>query len=194
VSEKRNVGSTRADKDSLVDLLGDDSRQTHEDAGNETNAQDLLADIFGIGGSSTATTPKPKPSKPVDDIMSLFGNTASTSARSGLSDDSLVDSTAVQSQQTSGIVRTAARAAEGAMPQTTLTSASASTRSVLQQYTAYEKNGLKITLTPKTNPSQPGMVQILVRFTSSASATLENVNFQAAVPKVWRRRLSSYRY
>jgi AP-1 complex subunit gamma-1 len=184
VSEKRNVGSTRADKDSLVDLLGDDGQQTHEDAGNEANAHDLLADIFGIGGSSTATTPKPTPSKPVDDIMSLFGNNVSKSARSGLSDDPLVGNPAVQSQQTTGNVRTADRVAETSMAQNTLTSAATAPRSVLQQYTAYEKNGLKITLTPKTNPSQPGMVQILVRFTSSASDTLENVNFQAAVPKV----------
>jgi AP-1 complex subunit gamma-1 len=116
--------------------------------------------------------------------MSLFGNNVSKSARSGLSDDPLVGNPAVQSQQTTGNVRTADRVAETSMAQNTLTSAATAPRSVLQQYTAYEKNGLKITLTPKTNPSQPGMVQILVRFTSSASDTLENVNFQAAVPKV----------
>jgi len=52
----------------------------------------------------------------------------------------------------------------------------------LQSYPAYEKNGLKITLTPKTSPAQAGVVQILARFTSSQS--VENVNFQVAVPKV----------
>jgi AP-1 complex subunit gamma-1 len=52
----------------------------------------------------------------------------------------------------------------------------------LQSYPAYEKNGLKITLTPKTSPAQAGVVQILARFTSTQS--IENVNFQVAVPKV----------
>jgi len=52
----------------------------------------------------------------------------------------------------------------------------------LQSYPAYEKNGLKITLTPKTSPAQAGVVQILARFTSTQS--VENVNFQVAVPKV----------
>lgn len=55
----------------------------------------------------------------------------------------------------------------------------------LQSYTAYEKNGLKITLTPKTAPSPNGqqtMVQILARFT--ASETVEGVGFQVAVPRV----------
>ena len=188
VSEKRSVGSTRPDKDSLVDLLGDEGQQTHDDVGNEANAHDLLADIFGIGGSSTAITPKPTPSKPVDDIMSLFGNNGSTSARSGLPDNHLPTSPAVQSQQMSGNVRIADHATEKSVSRDTSMPASAAPRSGLQQYTAYEKNGLKITLTPKINPSQPGMVQILVRFTSSASDTLENVNFQAAVPKVWRYR------
>jgi AP-1 complex subunit gamma-1 len=53
----------------------------------------------------------------------------------------------------------------------------------LQSYTAYEKNGLKITLTPKVNPAQQGMVQILARFTATGDG-VRNVNFQAAVPKV----------
>jgi AP-1 complex subunit gamma-1 len=58
----------------------------------------------------------------------------------------------------------------------------------LQSYPAYEKNGLKITLTPKTSPAQAGVVQILARFTSTQS--VENVNFQVAVPKVSSPRAS----
>jgi AP-1 complex subunit gamma-1 len=52
----------------------------------------------------------------------------------------------------------------------------------LQSYPAYEKNGLKITLTPKISPTQPGVVQILARFT--ATEGIQGVNFQVAVPKV----------
>lgn len=52
----------------------------------------------------------------------------------------------------------------------------------LQSYPAYDKNGLKITLTPKVSPAQPGVVQILARFTSTQS--VDSVNFQVAVPKV----------
>lgn len=53
-----------------------------------------------------------------------------------------------------------------------------------QAYTAYEKNGLKITLTPRLSPTQPGVVQILARFTAFDGAKIEAVNFQAAVPRV----------
>lgn len=52
----------------------------------------------------------------------------------------------------------------------------------LQTYPAYDKNGLKITLTPKVSPTQPGVVQILARFTSTQQ--VDSVNFQVAVPKV----------
>ncbi|PWN91589.1 golgi adaptor HA1/AP1 adaptin gamma subunit [Acaromyces ingoldii] len=107
VSEKRAVGSTRTDKDSLLDLMGDEAPGPSN--GNSSlgaaagggssaqNTQDLLADIFGgmdtqdstpagAGGagaglmSPSQTSAPPKSS--VDDIMGLFG-APSTSQQGG---------------------------------------------------------------------------------------------------------------
>jgi AP-1 complex subunit gamma-1 len=58
----------------------------------------------------------------------------------------------------------------------------------LQSYPAYDKNGLKITLTPKTG-AQPGVVQILARF--SATANIEGVNLQVAVPKTQQLQMQA---
>lgn len=54
----------------------------------------------------------------------------------------------------------------------------------LTSYTAYDKNELKITLTPQTSPTKPGVVMILARFQVSGSSPVTGLNFQAAVPKV----------
>lgn len=88
VSEKREVGSTRRDKDALLDLMGDEG-STSTDATVATNGvkqqttQDLLADIFGGMGdepssSSAAAMASPSagaPKSTMDDIMGLFGST-----------------------------------------------------------------------------------------------------------------------
>jgi AP-1 complex subunit gamma-1 len=54
----------------------------------------------------------------------------------------------------------------------------------LTSYTAYEKNELKITLTPQTSAAQPGTVMILARFQVAGSSPATGLSFQAAVPKV----------
>lgn len=103
VSEKRAVGSTRTDKDALLDLMGDETPGPSNGgatfgsgaagSGSAQNTQDLLADIFGgmdtqdSAASSGAGLVSPSqtsaPSKTsVDDIMGLFGST-STSSQSG---------------------------------------------------------------------------------------------------------------
>jgi AP-1 complex subunit gamma-1 len=51
-------------------------------------------------------------------------------------------------------------------------------------YTAYDKNELKITLTPQTSAAKPGIVLILARFQVTGSNEATSLNFQAAVPKV----------
>lgn len=186
VSEKRNVGSTRTDTDSLVDLMGDDTQGPNTETTSSVNAHDLLADIFGGSSDPAPSAVSSKPANPVNDIMSLFGN--SDSARSpGQGPGSAVANSA---DLPSGLLASGSAVPSGTSQQQAgkdaPTEVPTQAKSTLQQYTAYEKNDLKITLTPKVNPSQPGMVQILVRFTATASVTLENVNFQAAVPKVSR--------
>lgn len=152
VSEKKPVGSTRQDKDSLVDLMGDEQAPAASQSSSQPATQDLLADLFGGGGgsSSQSASTSAAPRSTVDDIMGLFGNSSQPSS--------------------------SAAPAPSAAP-----AAPAPAKPSLQSYTAYSKNGLKITLTPKTSPTQPGMVQILARFT--AEEPVESVNFQAAVPK-----------
>lgn len=101
VSEKRAVGSTRTDKDALLDLMGDEmpAGNTGSAAGGISNGskaggapqstQDLLADIFGggdsggtsgaanVSGSGGAAGGSGKAS--VNDILGLFGSTSSSS-------------------------------------------------------------------------------------------------------------------
>jgi AP-1 complex subunit gamma-1 len=50
--------------------------------------------------------------------------------------------------------------------------------------TCYEKNGVKITLTPQTSRQHPGLVSITARFQVTGGDTATSLSFQAAVPKV----------
>jgi hypothetical protein len=62
----------------------------------------------------------------------------------------------------------------------------------LQSYIAYDKNDLKVTLTPQTSPAKPGLVMILARFQVSGDIPAVGLTFQAAVPKVgFFRRMSA---
>jgi len=53
----------------------------------------------------------------------------------------------------------------------------------LTTYTAYEKNELKVTLTPQTNPNRPGIVNVLARFQAMGQNAISGLSFQVAVPK-----------
>lgn len=184
MSEKRNVGSTRADTDSLVDLMGDGDGNQGIIAGanSAVNTQDLLADIFGGSTNSAAQSTPIKAVNPVDDIMSLFGNSNAGSSSQPEPPSRSVDSTPLPAGQGPSNLDSALY--NGQQMPSISKQPTGQPKSSLQHYIAYEKNDLKITLTPKVNPAQPGMVQILVRFSATASVVLENVNFQAAVPKV----------
>ena len=54
----------------------------------------------------------------------------------------------------------------------------------LTAYTAYEKNELKVTLTPQTSPNKPGIVNVLARFQVTGQNVVAGLSFQVAVPKV----------
>ncbi|KAJ9121463.1 hypothetical protein QFC22_002079 [Naganishia vaughanmartiniae] len=190
VSEKRKVGSTRVDKDSLVDLMGDEMPSTNgsstptsalDNFGSSQNTQDLLADIFGSSTTDAPpVAPAAKPQNAMNDIMSLFGNSAMSPQSTGAG-----ASPQPPSHDLLASLGTAPRQAIRISPTPTPAPAVTSQppqNPTLQSYTAYDKNGLKITLTPKANPAQPGMVQVLARFMASEGG-VKNVNFQAAVPK-----------
>jgi len=53
----------------------------------------------------------------------------------------------------------------------------------LTAYTAYEKNELKVTLTPQTSPNRPGIVNVLARFQVTGQNAAAGLSFQVAVPK-----------
>lgn len=197
VSENKPVGPTRGGKEvrfSLTlsrrvhrahqgDLLGDDITSPAPQFNGQTmqNSQDLLAEIFGSGTpTGTSTSPQaassisPQPQKSsIQDILGLFDaspNPASPAPAPGPSASAFsLSQIEVQSP-----VQTQTPPAQ---PQPL-------TAPRLTSYTAYEKNELKITLTPQTSAARPGVVNIMARFQVSGTNTATGLHFQAAVPKV----------
>ncbi|KAF7308651.1 AP-1 complex subunit gamma [Mycena chlorophos] len=169
VSEQKPVGSTKAT--AVDDLLGPDDAVSPITNGTSTqNNADLLRDIFG-GGSDQAVSPSPAATRSaVDDIMSLFGPSPSSPAAPAPAP------TAVPVSNPMSMFDNIASAPPPAAPV-------APAQSRLTSYPAYERNDLKITLTPQTNPTQPGTVMILARFQVTGSSPATDVTFQAAVPK-----------
>ncbi|KIR33759.1 AP-1 complex subunit gamma-1 [Cryptococcus deuterogattii MMRL2647] len=191
VSERKPVGSTRTDKDMIADLIGDDSAPNTGGLPVTTtgpSTQDLLADIFGTGASDIASPGANAPAAPksaATDIMSLFNTTptatasppVASSSSAGPAGGSLFD-LVTPSPSTSSAPTVAPASTSAVKPQ-------------LQSYTAYDKNSLKITLTPKVSPGQPGVVQILARFTTSGTEKIEGVNLQVAVPKTQQLQMQA---
>ncbi|PFH51905.1 hypothetical protein AMATHDRAFT_58122 [Amanita thiersii Skay4041] len=172
VSEKKPVGSTK-----VGDLLGDEIITTNAPTnGSSTNLQanqDILAEIFGssstLSSSTAATAQAPKPRSAVDDILGLFG----TSSTPVSSTPSTTQFPASNTASAFSLPQT-----QSPPPQPTQ---SATPR--LTAYTAYEKNDLKVTLTPQTSPAKPGIIMILARFQVTGGSSAIGINFQAAVPK-----------
>lgn len=176
MSENKPVGSTES-----RNLLGDEpvTSVNGSSTSSAPNDQQLIAEIFGSsGGSSTpSTSASPQPTSQrttIDDILGLFGpsngTTTSTPAVPSISPSlvstpSLFDSPASPPPQ-----------APVPHPQPAA--------SHLTSYTAYDRNELKITLTPQTSPTRPGVVLILARFQVTGGNAVTGLTFQAAVPKV----------
>lgn len=194
-SERKPVGSTRTDVGSLVDLIGDEAPSpasgTNGSASTGPSTQDLLADIFGSNNDMTPSASSAQSKSNGNgnanaDILSLFNSSSTPSAPT------------TQTRQTQPSRATPSNALFDMSDPTPTAAAPAPAapapppqqRHQLQSYPAYEKHGLKITLTPRTAPGQPGMVQILARFTSTDGA--QAVNFQVAVPKVSSRNPNLY--
>lgn len=205
VSERRSVGSTRTDKDSLLDLMGDEMpSESNGVAGLSSgtganqrsvpqNTQDLLADIFGSGGDESAMPSSSSTAPPahrgggqssVNDIMDLFGGAS-------------VSAPASQQQPQNGLSMGASKApssdldifgssSQGSQQSQQPTPSLQAQKSAAptpssQSYTAYEGKGLQILFTPKPNPTRPEIINILTTFTSSVD--ISNLSLQAAVPK-----------
>ncbi|KIY52989.1 Adaptor protein complex AP-1 gamma subunit [Fistulina hepatica ATCC 64428] len=171
VSENKPVGSTQAKEADL--LMGGEDGANGGPAGVQ-NSQDLLAEIFGSSGASSSPVPgtsQPAAATPrttVDDILGLFGTSGAAPTPT-----------------------TATRPPPAAMP--SLFDASPQTQAAptppqpvapkLTAYSAYDKNNLRISLTPQTSPNKPGIVLIQARFQVTDGDAATGVSFQAAVPK-----------
>ncbi|KAI6010702.1 adaptin N terminal region-domain-containing protein [Pisolithus orientalis] len=159
VSENKPVGSTRATKD--ADLLGDD----------------LVSPSPQVNAVPHQPQPvlhshHPSHKTAVQDILGLFDSpkpsTPSSAAVPSSTPQSAFSLLQTQVQPVSS-------------PQPVSVQSSGAPR--LTSYPAYEKNELKITLTPQTSAARPGIVNIMARFQVTGSNTATGVNFQAAVPK-----------
>jgi hypothetical protein len=158
--------------------LGDETPLTATPAPNGQAAtnEDLLAEIFGGSSSpssSTVSSPTQAQKSTVDDILGLFGSSAPTTV-----------SSPTQTLPTN-------TPSAFSLPQTQSQQPPAAPR--LTPYSAYDKNELKVTLTPQTVAGRPGVVNILARFQTAGGSAVTGLNFQAAVPKV-AFRLSGIEY
>ncbi|KAH6915885.1 gamma-adaptin [Coprinopsis sp. MPI-PUGE-AT-0042] len=187
VSEKKPVGSTKA---SEADLLGDDLAATPTAATGGSfasgpavqNNQDLLAEIFGssapsAGSSTTSPPPAQQQKSTMDDILGLFNATPSgNGAPSAQPPPSYPATPATAPPSAFSLSQVQTPGPSAAAPP-------ASSAPKLTSYTAYDKNGLKITLTPQTSAAAPGTVMILARFQVTGASSATGISFQAAVPK-----------
>ncbi|KAH9916322.1 adaptin N terminal region-domain-containing protein [Fomitopsis serialis] len=154
------------------DLLGDDIATGPAAPVNGhapvQNNQDLLAEIFGSSSAPTAPSPAQSQKSTVQDILGLFDSPAAST------------STPVQTQAPPLPVSNGAGSAFS-LPQTQTPPPQLAAQPRLTAYPAYDKNELRIMLTPQV--PKPGVVNILARFQMAGNTPATGLNFQAAVPK-----------
>ncbi|KAG8741714.1 clathrin associated protein complex large subunit [Ceratobasidium sp. 414] len=185
VSEKRSVGSTRTDKDSLLDLMGDEPAAAPSGAGGAAPAQptnDLLADLFGGGSAPAAAAPASAPPRnTIQDILGLFDATpASAPAPMPMQSPAMNGANPM-----AGLFGAAPASAPAPAPAPAPAAPQPTAPAVAPgrpTFVAYESNGLKITLVPQVLAARPGMVQIQARFEALAGP-VQGVSFQVAVPR-----------
>ena len=169
-----------------ADLLGDDVVPPTPVNGQPTvtaqSNQDLLAEIFGSSTSlssapASVSSPPTQPQRSkVDDILTLFGTSDSLPSTLATPHPSTV-LPSYSSPPPSLFTPTPTQAQSPPTP-------AVAAQPRLTSYTAYDKNDVKITLTPQTSTARPGVVMILARFQVSGSQAATSLSFQAAVPKV----------
>lgn len=194
VSENKPVGSTTAEADlmsgeDIISVGGRTPAANGQPAAPAQSNQDILAEIFGSSAQTSSSQSAPQQQRStVDDILGLFGSTNTSSspappsytsppAASGNPMTSLFsNSPSTYTPSPAQSPSAPAAAAAASMP--------APAASKLTPYTAYEKNDLKITLTPQTSAARPGIIMVLAKFSMQGSLPASGINFQAAVPKV----------
>ncbi|CAD6564320.1 MAG: clathrin associated protein complex large subunit [Cyphobasidiales sp. Tagirdzhanova-0007] len=179
VSEKRAVGSTRVDKDSLLDLGGDDSAPSPVVPQNAQSTQDLLADIFGSGPAEASSMPARPVRSNVNDIMSLFGG-----------GDSMLGASSSKPSDTSASNIPNDIFSSPSFPSSTPTTTVSAAPASISAFTS-PISGLVISFTPSKDVSKPNIVNVTARFSSSPSTSgaISGVSFQAAVPKTMKLQM-----
>ncbi|KAK1221092.1 clathrin associated protein complex large subunit [Marasmius sp. AFHP31] len=193
VSENKPVGSSTGG-----DLLGlDDAISPTTNGAGASGSHGLIDDLFNTSGSNSnagASSPATKSQQStIDDILGLFGNTTTMSPPPASSPLTGLSAAASPPPQDSGADLLASLSISQSRPPPASSPAPApapvqapapsAPASKLQQYTAYDKNTFKITLTPQTSAAKPGIVMILARFQVAGSSAASAITFQAAVPK-----------
>jgi AP-1 complex subunit gamma-1 len=166
-----------------------------------SNTQNLLDEIFGNSPATeptspvqspvqtTSASPPPKPRNAIDDILGLFPTSTATPppnqinttvpALGGLGSGIISPTYGGGSPMPTSVPQSAF-----SLPQTQSQSQPQPQQQKLTAYTAYEKNELKVTLTPQTSPNKPGIVNVLARFQVTGQNMVAGLSFQVAVPKV----------
>ena len=163
-----------------------------------SNTQSLLDEIFGSSAETTSpqtpappapTSPPPKPRNPIDDILGLFPDSTPTPSpnQTNTGEPALAGFGGGLTSPTYGIgspIATSVPQSALPLPQTQSPPQQLPQQQKLTAYTAYEKNELKVALTPQTSPNRPGVVNILARFQVIGQNAVSGLSFQVAVPKV----------
>ncbi|CAG8632773.1 12228_t:CDS:10, partial [Cetraspora pellucida] len=169
------ANSSNGGVDTLVDFGGNDSTQSkkHAPENNKTTV-DILADIFGSESAETTPPVAVEPQNPKDDIMNLFSSESTTTPVTPV--QNIHQTTSLDSLGLLGLGGT-----EISSPPSTTTT---------DQYVAYNKNGFKISLNPSKDPSNSNILNIEVTFLNiGVGATVQNLLFQAAVPKTQKLQM-----
>jgi AP-1 complex subunit gamma-1 len=151
---------------------------------NQQNTHDLLADIFGSSNmpiSQPASQPA-KTTSTTDDILGLFGTTGAGTGTGSGGPSSIVSPVSPPPLAVSPGASSLFDAAVATPPIVASPPPTTTSPTPAQAHIAYDANGLQLSLTPRKDPSKPGLVDVLAKFT--ATTHVSGINFQAAVPKV----------
>ncbi|KAI8975022.1 adaptin N terminal region-domain-containing protein [Pilobolus umbonatus] len=189
-----------SDQDLLLDLMGvgtasnNDNTKSSKSSDNtsipestSSTAQkssniDLLADLFGGSPATNTPTMHMMPQSPPNtsndnvNLMELLGNTTISERQSTSSMTFGLDALSALGQPPNILnSNTPARSVVGA-----------------PGYTAYQKNGLVVRLSPSKDKTNPAILNIQVFFVNDGSTgTINDLQFQAAVPKSQRLQMNA---
>jgi AP-1 complex subunit gamma-1 len=169
---KKSKKPSQLTEQDLLGLVGSDEPSVPAVNGSQNNA-DLLMDILG-GSSSGPTSQSPPPSQQksnVDSIMSLFGNSGTSSPAPA----SFTPQHSASADLLGGL------GGASAPPSSSSPAPSAPLE-------AYNRNGLHITFQLQRNAQA---IQAMVRFRNVGASKLSSVQLQAAVPKTQKLQLQA---